>query len=113
MLLRNVARRLIVVKDENGKDVEIKPGDNPAVEISDAHVKSDKFIGLLIKDGQLRQDVAPIVFNDEPDADGDSDNSNELAELQAEAITLGMEIKDTWVLSTLKGKIREFKKNAQ
>lgn len=110
MLLRNVARRLIVVKDENGKEVEIKPGDNPAVEISDAHVKSDKFIGLLIKDGQLRQDVAPIVFDDEPSADGDSD---ELAELQAEAITLGMEIKDTWALSTLKGKIREFKKNAQ
>ncbi len=57
MLLRNAKARLVTIngKFENGVRAEkyqIKPGENPAVEVPDALCKT-KFVQSLIEDGTL------------------------------------------------------------
>ncbi|QGH75001.1 hypothetical protein RostovM3_00008 [Vibrio phage Rostov M3] len=60
----------------------------------------------LFKSGVLME-VAPRAVDVVEDVIDDEDE--ELAQLQAEALTLGMEFKDSWKASTLKRKIAEFK----
>lgn len=107
MLLRNHSARLVTINHIVGgvtKNIQIKPGKNPAVEVPDELVKKDTFVKALLTEGILRKEVEPYVEDDE------DDDAGELASLQAEAIELGMDFKDTWALSTLKGKIAAFKK---
>lgn len=113
MLLRNISARLITINSElDGKKVRytIKPGDNPAVEVPDAVCKKEVFVRLLLKDKLLMKEaVAEDDFFDDDDAKVD----DELAGLQATAIGLGIEVNETWAVSTLKKKIAERKKEMQ
>lgn len=106
-LLRNNSKRLITV-NTGDESFQIKPGDNPSVNLPDEAMNIPfvkHLVTHLIKSGTLIEVAARAV-----DVEAVDDTDDELAQLQAEALTLGMEFKDTWAASTLKGKIAKFKK---
>ena len=101
MLVRNTSARLITVNIPGSSSIKIPCGEQPATELPEtAH--DIPFVKHLFKSGVLVE-VAPRVV------DVVEDEDEELAQLQAEALTLGMEFKDSWKASTLKRKIAEFK----
>lgn len=106
-LVRNTTSRLITINlgDDDKTSIQVKPGDNPSVNLPDEAMKIP-FVKHLVKSGALLE-VAPRAVDV---ADIDEDEDDELAQLQAEALTLGMDFKESWVASTLKGKIAKFKK---
>ena len=87
--------------EKKGKTIQIKPGDNPAVEVPQEACES-VFVQNLLKEGMLREEAAAvsslIVSEDELDL------------LRMEAESLGIEVKDSWAMSTLKKKIAAAKK---
>lgn len=109
-LFSNTTKRLITINTGSAA-IQVKPGNNPSVELSDAVLKIP-FVQHLIKSGALLE-VAPRKIDVTPVTDdtGDTDD-DELAQLQAEALSIGMEFKDTWALSTLKAKLAKFKRDA-
>lgn len=110
MYLRNMSARLVTINLSSGAAIQIKPGDNPAVEVPDEALKLD-FVKHLRRERILVEEIPRGVDLDD---DGDVDEDDEeLAQLQAEALSLGMEFKETWAASTLKRKISEFKRDAE
>ena len=55
MLLKNIAARLITINSKEHGALQIKPGDNPAVEVPNATC-DNAFVQALIADGSLRVD---------------------------------------------------------
>lgn len=55
MLLKNTAARLITVNSKDRGAFQIKPGDNPSVEVPNATCDT-AFVKALIADGSLRVD---------------------------------------------------------
>jgi hypothetical protein len=90
MLLRNNARRLITVNGSMGADgytefYDIKPGENPPVEIPDHLAKSD-FVKNLINIGELivlQSEAAPV-------------DTEALEALRDEAMLLGINVDKSW-----------------
>lgn len=110
MFLRNMSARLVTINVKGKDPIQIKPGDNPAVEVPDEALKLD-FVKHLRKERILVEELPSGVDLDD---DGDIDEDDEeLAQLQAEAINLGMDFKESWKASTLKRKISEFKHAAE
>ena len=110
MFLRNMSARLVTINVPGHDPIQIKPGENPAVEVPDEALKLD-FVKHLRKERILIQEVPRGVDLDD---DGDIDEDDEeLAQLQAEALSLGMDFKESWAVSTLKRKISEFKRDAE
>ena len=106
MFLRNMSARLVTINVKGHEPIQIKPGDNPAVEVPDEALKLD-FVKHLRKERILIEEIPRGV-----DLDDDEDDE-ELAQLQAEAVGLGMDFKESWAASTLKRKISEFKRDAE
>ena len=102
MYLRNMSARLIDINVPGGESIRIKPGDNPAVEVPAEALKLP-FVKHLISSRTLVEEVPCGVDEDD----------EELAQLQAEALHLGMDFKESWAASTLKRKISEFKRDAE
>lgn len=96
MLLRNNACRLITVNGSMGADgytefYDIKPGENPAVEVPDALCKSD-FVKNLINIGELivlQSEAAPV------DTDA----------LRDEAMLLGIKVDKKWDAARIQAEI--------
>lgn len=108
MQLRNMSARLVTINVPNGDSIQIKPGDNPAVDVPEEALELP-FVKHLLDARVLVQEVPRYADVDE---DGDVDEDDEeLAQLQAEALSLGMDFKESWKASTLKRKISEFKKD--
>ncbi|AFC22717.1 hypothetical protein VchM-138_0038 [Vibrio phage vB_VchM-138] len=105
MLVRNTSARLITVNIPGSSSIKIPCGEQPATELPEA-AHDIPFVKHLFKSGVLME-VAPRSVDVVEDVIDDEDE--ELAQLQAEALTLGMEFKDSWKASTLKRKIAEFK----
>lgn len=103
MLVRNTSARLITVNIPGSSSIKIPCGEQPATELPEA-AHDIPFVKHLFKSGVLME-VAPRAVDMAEDVIDDE----ELAQLQAEALTLGMEFKDSWKASTLKRKIAEFK----
>ena len=106
MLLKNQVPRLITINagtlpnGKRGKAYQIKPGDNPAVEVPDAVCKGNKFIELLIKDGSLKVVTKSVEVPDEETEPGPYDDMSK-AELKDYAETLGIDVKSSWGRSKL------------
>lgn len=104
MHLKNEAARLITINILEGAVVTpyaILPGENPAVEVPDSAAQID-FVKALLKNGSLRRvgpDELGIAEIDEQDDDGESD---EKAQLIAEAEELGVAIDKRWGIAKLK-----------
>lgn len=96
MLLRNNACRLITVNGSMGADgytefYDIKPGENPAVEVPDALCGSD-FVKNLINIGEL------IVLQSEASpVDTDA--------LRDEAMLLGIKVDNKWDAARIQAEI--------
>jgi len=95
MLLRNNSKRLITVNapmTEGGytEFYDIKPGDNPAVEVPDALTKSD-FVKNLLKSRDLTIEVA----HESDDADA----------LRDEAMLLGIKVDKKWDADKIRAEI--------
>ena len=103
MLLKNQVPRLITINAETlpngkrGKAYQIKPGNNPAVEVPDAVCKGNKFVELLIKDGSLKvvTKAASVEVPDEEVEPGPYDDMDK-SELKDYAETLGIDVKKSW-----------------
>lgn len=98
MLLRNNSRRLITINapmTEGGytEFYDIKPGDNPSVDIPDTLCKSD-FVKNLLNTGDLTR-MTPA------DTDGDDD----MEALRNEALLLGIDVKKTWNADKIRSEI--------
>lgn len=96
MWLKNNAKRLITINapmTEGGYTTfyDVKPGDNPAVEVPDELCKSD-FVKNLIDTGDLIKVAAP-------EADDD------LEALRDEAMLLGIDVKKTWNAAKIRAEI--------
>lgn len=97
MLLRNNSKRLITINApmaEGGYTTyfDIKPGENPAVEVPDELCKSD-FVKALLNSGDLAR-VTP--------AEADPDD---LEALRDEAMLLGIDVKKTWDAAKIQSEI--------
>ena len=108
MLLRNMSARLVTINAPDGDSIQIKPGDNPAVEVPKEALEVP-FVKHLL-DAQVLVQETPRYTDVDCDGDIDEDDE-ELAQLQVEALSLGMDFKESWKASTLKRKIYEFKKD--
>lgn len=102
MLLRNNSKRLITVNapmTEGGYTTffDIKPGDNPAVEVPYEFTKSD-FVKNLLDTGDLTR-MTPA------DTDGDDD----MEALRNEALLLGIDVKKTWNADKIRAEIDKAK----
>lgn len=96
MLLKNNAKRLITVNGpltDGGypEHYDIKPGENPAVEVPDALCTSD-FVKNLMRIGELTQVSAPT-------------HSDDLEALRDEAMLLGIRIDKKWDAAKLQSEI--------
>lgn len=102
MFLKNNSRRLITVNipkfkvdPKSGKSIfhkyegiQIKPGNNPAVEFEDDFVNDSKFIKSLIKSGDLS-----MVLDEDEDGENEDDLSKKTkAELIEIAVMMGLEV---------------------
>jgi hypothetical protein len=98
MLLRNNSARLITINapmGETGYDTfyDVKPGDNPAVEVPDELCESD-FVQNLLKTRDLTVEyVQP--------ATGDDD----LESLRNEALLLGIDVDKKWKAPRIRAEI--------
>lgn len=97
MLLRNNSKRLVTINapmTEGGytEFYDIKPGDNPAVEVPDEHCKSD-FVKNLLNTGDLTR-MTP--------ADTDSDD---VGPLRDEAMLLGIKVDKKWDAARIQSEI--------
>lgn len=104
MLLKNNAKRLITVNGpltDGGypEHYDIKPGENPAVEVPDALCTSD-FVKNLMRIGELTQVSAPIT----PTA------SDDLEALRDEAMLLGIRVDKKWDAAKLQSEIDKLNK---
>jgi hypothetical protein len=97
MLLRNNASRLITINapmTEGGYTTyyDIKPGENPAVEVPDELCKSD-FVKALLKSRDLTIESAPTT------------DSDDLEALRDEAMLLGIKVDKKWDAAKLQSEI--------
>lgn len=111
MLLRNNSKRLITINGTldtaNGrypKAYQIKPGNNPAVEVPDDLCESS-FVSGLIASGDL------IALSQAVAAPTESEHTDELdtmtkADLTALAESMGVEVADRWTKAQLIDAIR-------
>lgn len=100
MLLRNNSKRLITVNapmTEGGytKFYDIKPGDNPAVDVPDQWCNSD-FVKNLLKTGDL---IAVGAYQPT------SVDTEELDTLRNEALLHGIDVDSTWDASRIRAEI--------
>lgn len=98
MLLRNNSKRLITINapmTEGGYTTffDIKPGENPAVEVPDEFCKSD-FVKALLNSGDLTR-LTPA----------ESDSDDDLESLRNEALLLGIDVKKTWNADKVRAEI--------
>lgn len=105
MLLKNNVPRLITINDKmvegkKQKSYQIKPGNNPAVEVPDELCKTT-FVKLLIKERSLLVVTAPISTDDDEDlASGEYDDMDK-GELKSYAEALGLDVKSSWTKDKL------------
>jgi hypothetical protein len=97
MLLRNNSRRLITINapmTDGGYTTfyDIKPGENPAVEVPDELCKSD-FVKNLLNTGDLTR-MTPA------DTDGD-----DVGSLRDEAMLLGIKVDKKWDAARIQSEI--------
>lgn len=98
MLLRNNSSRLITINapmTDGGYTTffDIKPGENPAVEVPDELCKSD-FVKNLLNTGDLTR-MTPA----------DTDGDDNLEALRNEALLLGIDVKKTWNADKIRAEI--------
>lgn len=96
MLLRNNSKRLITINapmTEGGYTTfsDIKPGDNPAVEVPDHLTKSD-FVQHLLKSRDLTVEAAPAADDD-------------VGALRDEAMLLGIKVDKKWDAARIQSEI--------
>lgn len=101
MWLRNNAKRLITVNGpmtEGGytEYYDIKPGENPAVNVPDALCESD-FVQHLLTIGELIEVAAPAGAED----------GDELSALRDEALLLGIKVVKTWKADRIRAEIQK------
>jgi len=99
MWLRNNAKRLITVNapmTEGGytEYYDIKPGDNPAVNVPD-HLCDSDFVQHLISIGDLTEVAAPVG----------SDDDDDIQALRDEALLLGIKVAKTWKADRIRAEI--------
>lgn len=98
MLLKNIAKRLITINGAMSNNVrkvayQIKPGNNPAVEVPDELCRN-KFVKGLIDEGSLEvvnQPAAPVEV--ETTSEYDDMTKGDLKEY---AESLGIDVKSAW-----------------
>lgn len=106
MLLKNNAARLVTINGpmENGKRsvaYQIKPGENPAVEVPDELCKN-KFVESLIKDGTLTVLTATAAAP----APADELDGMTKAELTEMATGMGIDVAARWTKDEIIAAIR-------
>lgn len=99
MWLRNNAKRLITINGPMGSTgydefYDIKPGENPAVNVPDNLCDSD-FVQNLIAIGELIEVAAPAGAED----------GDELSALRDEALLLGIKVVKTWKADRIRAEI--------
>lgn len=97
MLLRNNSKRLITINapmTEGGYTTffDIKPGDNPAVEVPDEFCKSD-FVQHLLKSRDLTVEAALAA------------DSDDVGALRDEAMLLGIKVDKKWDAARIQSEI--------
>lgn len=105
MLLKNKATRLITINGAmknsmRGEAYQIKPGNNPAVEVPDELCEGNKFVEALIKDGSLvvMDKPATVETSDETTSEYDDMTKSDLKEY---AESLGIDVKSAWSKSEI------------
>jgi hypothetical protein len=99
MLLRNNAKRLITINGlmtEGGytEFYDIKPGDNPPVDIPDHLTKSD-FVKNLLNTGDLTR-ITPVETD-----------SDDMENLRNEALLLGIKVDKKWDAARIQSEINK------
>lgn len=97
MWLRNNSRRLITVNGPMGSTgyneyYDIKPGENPAVNVPD-HLCESHFVQHLIKIRDLSVEAAPA--------------GDDLESLRDEAMLLGINVVKTWKADRIRAEIQK------
>jgi hypothetical protein len=75
---------------------DIKPGDNPAVNVPDSLCDSD-FVQNLLAIGDLAEEAAPAGAED----------GDELSTLRDEALLLGIKVVKTWKADRIRAEIQK------
>lgn len=98
MILKNNAKRLItingaMVKNQRPTAYQIKPGDNPEVDVPD-ELCDNAFVKALLADGSLiKVGESEVVETDAEPSQYDEMNKTDLTSL---AETMGIEVKSAW-----------------
>lgn len=100
MFLKNISARLVTV---NPGAIQIKPGNNPAVELPD-EIANSAFVKLLIKEGILIEEKRPATAVDEEVGDGLDEMTK--ADLFDYAESLGADVKSSMNKSEIIEQIR-------
>lgn len=93
MFLKNISARLVTV---NPGAIQIKPGNNPAVELSD-EIANSAFVKLLIKEGILIEEKRPVASVD----DGTNLYTMSKGALKDYAELLDIKVKSAWGIPEL------------
>ena len=99
MLLKNEATRLITINGAMSNNVrkvsyQIKPGNNPAVEVPDELCKN-AFVRSLIKDGSLEVVSQPAKVETVVENTSEYDDMTK-GDLKEYAESLGIDVKSAW-----------------